>query len=83
MSTQVVVERDEQGEPTRLSCPSCGRADIREYDRAERWNRMVIADGVLAVSQGQADFETVGLICADCQLELDGPQDLFERMTWS
>lgn len=80
---QVIIERDEAGEPVRLLCPSCLRDDIREYDRAERWNRMEFQGGTLVVAQGQADFETVGLICADCTRDLDAPDDLYERMVWT
>jgi hypothetical protein len=78
----VVIHRDEAGEITRLTCPNCGKDDVREFDRAERWNTIEIVDGTLQVSQADADFETVCLVCADCTTELDAPSEVYEAMSW-
>lgn len=80
---QVIVKYDSNYEVTQLVCPRCGKDDIREHDRAERWNPIEIVNGGLAVNQLQSDFETVGLVCADCCTELDAPQEVYERMGWS
>lgn len=78
----VIVERDEQGEVTRLVCPKCGKDDIREHDGCERWNPIEIIEGTLAVSQLDADFATIGFICADCVTELGAPQAIYELLNW-
>lgn len=59
-----------------LTCPVCDRQDIREWDRAERWNRTELRGDVLFVSQGQSDFETMDYICADCQATMDLPEGI-------
>ncbi len=79
---QVEVERDARGEVLGLKCPGCGKTDIREHDACERWNPIEVQQGTLHVAQLDAHFETVGLICADCLLELDAPKDVYERMVW-
>lgn len=80
----VKVERDSDGEITRLVCPNCGKPNIYEHDKAERWNPIeIVTEGVLSVSQQQSDFETVGLVCRDCSTELDAPQDVYDAMEFS
>lgn len=69
-----------------LECPKCGSGDIREWDRAERWNRMTrSADGALSIHQGDAEFETMGLVCYDCGTgeELDAPEGFWDNAEWS
>jgi hypothetical protein len=68
-----------------LACGSCGSSDIREHDRADRWNDIEIYDGKLSVSQQDAEFHTVGFLCCDCGKDLivNGPDvDVFELLTY-
>lgn len=68
-----------------LACGRCGSSDVREHDRAERWNDIEIIDGNLSVTQHQADFETLGFICANClsELRVRGPDaDVYGLLTY-
>jgi hypothetical protein len=74
---------DADGTP-HTCCPSCGVQDeIKEVDRAIRWNTLILAaDGKSAeASTGDGDYEGEGYICTSCITELEQPTD-FEITDW-
>lgn len=60
-------------------CPVCGSTEVREMDYDLRWNSThsgYDADGVLIVSMGDPEHESLGFFCSDCWTPLSLPGNI-------
>lgn len=76
------------GEPT-TQCPHCGElGEVREVDRAERWNRLTVdinlehGEPYAVAALGDADFESAGWICGNCYRRDIAAPSGFEIVDW-